>query len=306
MSYSRRSGFTLVELLVVIGIIAILIALLVPAVQKVRESANRVQCTNNLKQQALALHSYNDVKKHFPPAYTSATSPPALPGWGWGTLILPYIEQQGLYQSLSPETTLFGGGANPVSTATSLTQTSLAMYRCPSDLGTPLNTQRFSHATSNYRATAGTAVAFPAVFTEDQDFGGVMYQNSSTTFAMITDGTSNTLVIGECAFNMTTNALHPQGQWGAIWVGMTGLAQPTAGVTDGFGCRVSDVMWWLDQTNSTINGSDPQAFSSNHLGGAFFAFGDGSVRFFMQSGDMTNLRYMASRNDQVVIVNPPE
>jgi hypothetical protein len=123
---------------------------------------------------------------------------------------------------------------------------------------------------------------------------------------MITDGTSNTLVIGECAFNMTTNALHPQGQWGAIWVGMTGLAQPTAGVTDGFGCRVSDVMWWLDQTNSTINGSDPQAFSSNHLGGAFFAFGDGSVRFFMQSGDMTNLRYMASRNDQVVIVNPPE
>jgi prepilin-type N-terminal cleavage/methylation domain-containing protein len=292
MSSSRRSGFTLIELLVVIGIIAILIALLVPAVQKVREAANRTQCQNNLKQQALALHGYYDVHHVFPPAYVSATSPPALPGWGWGTLILPYLEQLPLYEQLNPTpSNTFGGGANPVSTATPLTQTPLSVYRCPSDLGTPLNTQRFNHATSNYRATAGTQAAFPPIFAVDQDFGGVMFQNSATTTAMVTDGTSNTLVIGECAFNVTKN------QWGAIWVGMTGL------VPDG--CRVSDVMWWIDETHSTINGSDPQSFGSNHINGAFFAFGDGSVRFFMQSADITNLRYLAGRGDGVLITEMP-
>src|SRR3982074_2220566 len=96
-----RSAFTLIELLVVIAIIAILIALLVPAVQKVRAAAARTQCTNNLKQQGLALHNYHGVLKRLPPAYIAATG--IKPGWGWGTLILPYMDQQPLYTQLNPD-----------------------------------------------------------------------------------------------------------------------------------------------------------------------------------------------------------
>ena len=102
LSRSNRSGFTLIELLVVIAIIAILIALLVPAVQKVREAAQRAECSNNLKQIGIALHAFHDNKKQFPPG--SARDEQWFGtggGWGssWMVFILPYVEQDALYKS---------------------------------------------------------------------------------------------------------------------------------------------------------------------------------------------------------------
>src|SRR6185503_11686703 len=100
----RRAGFTLIELLVVIAIIGILIALLVPAVQKVREAAARLQCQNNLKQIGLAFHSYHGVKKFFPPGFSSGAASldgaSTGPGWGWAAHLLPYIEQDGLFRQI--------------------------------------------------------------------------------------------------------------------------------------------------------------------------------------------------------------
>ena len=96
MPHTIRRGFTLIELLVVIAIIAILVALLVGGVQRVRESAARVQCQNNLHQIGLAIHNYESVRKHLPPAYTA---PGFDGGWGWGAEVLPYLDQAPLYTS---------------------------------------------------------------------------------------------------------------------------------------------------------------------------------------------------------------
>src|SRR5712671_1343499 len=114
-----------------------------------------------------------------------------------------------------------------------------------------------------------------------------MFQNSKIRILEITDGTSNTVAIGECIFDQ------PTGKRAAIWPGMTGLRNGSI--------WISDVMWWVDDATAVINGPAPQAFSSRHTRGAFFGFCDGSVRFFREGGDVTSLKWLAGRDDGHVV-----
>lgn len=283
-----RSAFTLIELLVVIAIIAILIALLVPAVQKVREASSRTRCQNNMKQIALAIQNYYGVKKYYPSAYVA---PNLDGGWGWGAAILSFIEQDNTLAGIDTDipTTFVASGV--FCTANAKNQQQLAIFRCPSDPGPALNPFRGDLATSNFRVAAGANPTLDPYFTVNKDYGGAMYQNSRVKMEQVTDGTSNTMMLGEC--KLDTESTSPK--WACVWSGMRGLNGSI---------YISDVMWWLDPTNATINGNIPQAYSSFHSpGGAFFIFCDGTVRFVMQNADPTVIMWLASRNDNN-IANP--
>jgi prepilin-type N-terminal cleavage/methylation domain-containing protein/prepilin-type processing-associated H-X9-DG protein len=278
----RRSaagrGFTLIELLVVIAIIAILIGLLLPAVQKAREAANRISCANHLKQLGLALQNYASSHGSFPPGYASA---PWVVGWGWGSLVLPFLEQEPLYNQLELPGSVFGNGMN-LADATPLTQTQLKVFVCPSDTGPALNPFKQYHAKSNYRGVCGTT---PLFFVPNKDYGGVLYQNSKVRPTDVTDGTSMTLALGECMLDPSQ-----PNKVGAIWAGMADTTQGTV-------YYVSDVFWGLDTQDYRLNGPGVQAFSSRHPGGVQFAFCDGSVRLILSAADPSLLPILAGRND---------
>lgn len=315
----RRNAFTLVELLVVIAIIGILVGLLLPAVQAAREAARRMQCSNNMKQFGLAMHNYHDTHKTFPSGFITNYPAGALntaammsvtqrTHWSWGAFILPFIEQSPLYNTLNAgPREMHDVLATPVG-LTALT-TPLATFMCPSDPGPTLNnfnqamadnpadanaawynrfvtsdgTNRIAIAKSNYVMSACSSVSTtPPVWPQYGPATGVAWLNSKCRIADVSDGTSNTILLGERAFrfhNLNAGAANALGFSSTVNTPGTSAGIKAAAMCV-LGLAYNGINW---SANNRVH--QPRGYSSNHVGGAMFVLNDGSVQFISENID---------------------
>ncbi len=302
----RRLGFTLIELLVVIAIIAVLIGLLLPAVQKVREAANRMKCANNLKQLSLAMHMHHDTRGTFPPAYVN-TGPYLNSGYsntcGWAPFILSYIEQQPLYDLYNfnlPEYALENQAvvAHP-----------LPLFWCPSapEQDRYMTLGPFAYfgtkcACGDYTITLGVDWGLAKLGWVDMvgDYRGALTNMSKpvltvspmrkgTRLVDITDGTSNTILL-------TEDAGRPQ-----LWLG--GQAVPGQLITGGCWDHYKGSILLRGSTadgtgqlgQCALNCTNDREVYAFHPGGANAVFADGHVQFLNASMDIRIMARLITR-----------
>ncbi len=298
-----RKGFTLIELLVVIAIIAVLIGLLLPAVQKVREAAARAQCANNLKQMGLAIHNYNGVYNSLPPSRVGPQHAT------WFVVILPYMEQNNLYAQWNL--------ANNYYEQSPAVQNALVkQYLCPtrrnsampstqyeiSSTGIP-DSQLHPGTQGDYACNGGQYANSPIVdnplcrgamcsaTSQVNNADQVTYTTSQTRLNDITDGTSNTFLLGEK--HSVLARWGQSGMWGegSIWNGdyprnFARIAGPT--------------LWNLGQGPNDATGPFHCKFGSWHPGICQFVFADGHVVALANSTSIPTLQILAVRNDGLV------
>jgi prepilin-type N-terminal cleavage/methylation domain-containing protein/prepilin-type processing-associated H-X9-DG protein len=261
-----RRGFTLVEVLVVIAIIATLVGLLVPAVQRVREAANRVKCANNLKQLGLALHQFHDGHGKFPPGQVQGPYPEAGVCWstqhGWAVFILPYIEQQQLWALYRLDVNLY----EPLNQ--DVVARPLKIFQCPS---VPQEDRYYTGGVFAKNGTKGACGDYAPTFQVDPalatgDSWGVLVPNSMTPMTAITDGTAYTLLLAEDAGRAQ------------LWQAGRAIAGADQAVNGGpwAGYHAGVI---LRPGPCAINCSNDHEVYSFHPGGANAVFADGHVQF---------------------------
>jgi len=294
-----RTAFTLIELLVVISIIAVLIGLLLPAVQKVREAAARMSCSNNLKQCALGVHMYHDSNKKLPPGAQGPVMPiPAGPnatpvmGTSWLVFILPYVEQSNVYSAYS-----FAGG---YSANAGVGSRQINLYNCPSGVKQlsaaepgaithyygimgPGNGTGYTMATV---APTGYTYTTNSTHSQPPTTGMLIYTDyslgilSTVELSDAIDGTSNTIMIGERSRTPLPNVGNDYMSW--IRGNDLTASPPGAGAAKNISYSINFASGYVS-LGSAVN---DVAMNSNHPGGANFAFGDGSVRFLNDNVDL--------------------
>lgn len=314
-TYRQRKAFTLVELLVVIAIIGILIGMLLPAVQQVREAARRTACQNNSRQLMLAAHNFESARQFFPPGWNgqkgdflpvpanSTRMMNGAPSWdhrfgnfyGWQVFIMPFMEQSSLFEQFdfdrgwAQNDTALGGGVAPSTRV-------IPNFRCPSDVDDERHT-RYSGNSGLDNARSSYIISIGSASWEDrrdgllQELWGVGWEDSNTTFSNMSDGSSNTLFIGERDNVERFTDSGAVDLHGAIWVGRQGWQRYA---TSGEGPENA-----TDIANAPNADSDRRPFNiaaSLHPGGAVVAIGDGSVRFISDNIGLqvfSNLNAMA-------------